>query len=143
MPDNIGYLGEWVFYQCKSLKEMTINSKDITIISKGTFQECTSLKNIILPENIHNIGKQAFYKCTSLEKINIPGHVEKIGEWAFADCTSIGSLTIPESIVSILDHAFANMTEKQKILIKRTSLAKNDWDFFWNFDCKANITWEI
>ena len=46
--------------------------------SYGCFENCTSLKEVILPEGITNIGDFAFYKCSSLAEIKLPSTLKNI-----------------------------------------------------------------
>jgi hypothetical protein len=41
----------------------------VTNISLAAFYDCSSLKEITLPENLSAIGPNAFYGCTNLDKI--------------------------------------------------------------------------
>ena len=43
----------------------------VTSIDPGTFQNCTTLKEIILPETLGSIGDGAFSGCSSLERVEL------------------------------------------------------------------------
>ncbi|MDE6289643.1 MAG: leucine-rich repeat protein, partial [Ureaplasma sp.] len=49
----------------------------------GLFMNCTSLKSVILPNNLTSIGAQAFKNCSLLNSINLPNALEDIGMGAF------------------------------------------------------------
>lgn len=66
-----------------------------------TFQNCTNLKSIILPQNVQNI-KNAFWGCSGLTKIDIPSSVQKL---ELRDLQNLSTLIIPDgvTILSIRD----------------------------------------
>lgn len=53
------------------------------------FEDCTALKQIILPGTLQTIQENAFKGCTALEEITIPSNVTAVGEGAFEGCTSL------------------------------------------------------
>ena len=84
----------------------TLDGYKVTSIGTSAFRNCTSLKNVTIPEGVTCIGESVFYRCTSLESVTIPESVTSIGESAFYRCTSLKSVTIPESVTSIDKYAF-------------------------------------
>ena len=60
-----------------------IDGKSVTSIGNSAFSNCSSLKNISIPESVTNIGGSAFDDCISLTHITIPDGVFDIGEYTF------------------------------------------------------------
>ena len=75
-------------------------------IGQGTFDHCTDLTEVVLPNGLWIIWEYAFNCCTSLTSVNIPNTVVIIGSNAFAGCSSLSSLEIPNSVTSIQQGAF-------------------------------------
>ena len=73
----------------------------VTSIGAGTFNGCTGLTSITIPNSVTSIGELAFRDCTGLTSITIPNSVTHIGGWAFYGCTNLTSVTIPNSVKSI------------------------------------------
>lgn len=67
-------------------------------IGSCIFQDCKSLKSIIIPDSVISIESQAFCGCHSLGSIHIPNSVINIGDWAFESCTSLLSIVLPDNV---------------------------------------------
>lgn len=93
--------GRWVFEYCEGLK--TFDASRFTKIDGGTFQGCTSLETVILPDMLEEIQIDAFLNCTGLKNITLPDSVSVIGEGAFAGCTSLTTINIPASLTKLGD----------------------------------------
>ena len=81
------------FYNCSSLKEISIPDSVITIGDEA-FYRCSFLKRIIIPTSVTSIGSRVFSGCASLAKIVIPDSVRSIGRWAFDGCESLKEITV-------------------------------------------------
>lgn len=109
-------IGESAFYQCISLKSVTIGN-EITNIGVGAFSGCTNLESLTILDSVTNISKSAFFMCRSLTNITIPGNVNSIGNSAFYECKSLKSVTICEGVTNIGEYAFYNSTDLINIII--------------------------
>ena len=72
----------------------------------GSFESCSSLTSVTIPNSVTSIGNYAFYKCSGLTSVTIPNSVTSIGESAFSGCSGLTSVTIPNSVTSIGSYAF-------------------------------------
>ena len=74
------------FSDCKNL--VSINLTNIVKVSgyngynRFGFENCTSLKNVVINPAMTELGYQAFYKCTSLEEIDL-SHIKAMYDGAF------------------------------------------------------------
>ena len=84
-------------------------------IGNGAFSDCTSLKEIEIPETVTHIGSEAFLNCTSLEKLTLHEGLLEIGSGAFQDCSSLKEVVIPKSVTKIDSKAFSGCTSLEKI----------------------------
>ena len=78
-----------------------IDGLPVTRIDHAAFENCTSLRNIVLPLSLNSIGVRAFNGCTRLESVAIPNGVTGIETNAFANCTSLVSFTLPKGLFRI------------------------------------------
>ena len=60
-----------------------------TTKSAGSFEGCTKLKTVKLPDTVKEIEVKAFQNCTSLESINMPKSISVIQSNVFLGCTSL------------------------------------------------------
>jgi hypothetical protein len=86
------------------------------MIGNSVFEDCTSIKEITIPESVTEIGDYAFEKCTSLEEITIHEGVTKIGKKAFNGCTSLTTVTLPAGVRN-MEHAFAENSALSTIYV--------------------------
>ena len=97
LPNTITSMGSWVFYKCSNLTTVNIPaSAELTRLPEYTFLNCTSLADIIIPDNIKTIGYSAFNGCKALTSIYIPATVTTIESNAFADCTALEKVITPD-----------------------------------------------
>lgn len=88
---------------------------EITIIGKGAFKDCISLKSINLSESVTKIGNDAFKGCISLQSVNIKKNVTEIIKGAFKGCKSLINIRIPQKTTKIGKGVFTGCTLLQSI----------------------------
>ena len=88
-----------------SIKSIVIG-EDVTSIGKFFFKGCNNLTSVTIPNSVTSIGNEAFYNCSGLTSVTIPNSVTSIGNAAFVGCTGLTSVTIPNSVTTIGESAF-------------------------------------
>lgn len=88
-----------VFWRCTSLKVISLPALE-EITDTHAFFECSRLETVDMP-NVREIPDCTFQGCTSLKSVNLP-EAEFIGEWAFAS-NGLTSVRLPE--VTFLGYA--------------------------------------
>ena len=101
----------------------------VTSIGDKTFEYCTDITDITMPDSITSIGDEAFYDCKSLTSIIIPDGVVCIDSKAFWYCDSLKSIIIPKSVESINDDAFGSSFESITVISNKVSLN------YYTFNC--------
>ncbi len=106
IPEEVTYIGNSAFQDCKNLTSVTFLGAPYTItVGNNAFQNCPNLKTINLPE-AKTIGNFAFDGCTSLEKMVLKSGTESIGEYCFRGCSSLTLIEIPDSVTYIGNGVF-------------------------------------
>ena len=78
----------------------------VTSIWGNTFNGCSGLTGIVIPDSVKSIGYKAFYNCSGLTSIVIPDSVTSIGNYVFKNCSGLTSVVIGNGVKSIGDGAF-------------------------------------
>ena len=128
--NNLTTIGEYAFYRCEKLQEVSI-PMNVTSIGRGAFSYCSgmtrfghhtncaiteiavdefygcsSLWTVYIPQKVTTIGKNAYTNCTSLRDLYMYEGLKEIGESAFSGCTKLNTVNIPNSVTTIGNSAF-------------------------------------
>lgn len=103
IEDGVTSIGDYAFFDCKNLIEITIPNS-VTTIGDSAFSGCSSLSQITIPDSVTSIDRLAFYGC-SLTEITIPNGVAFIDVLAFYACSNLAKITIenPECTIANAD----------------------------------------
>ena len=111
--NGVTTIADYTFRGCYNLTSITI-SEGITEIGYDAFEDCneltqvtfdcanigswfsgkSSIKEVILGENVKTIGDYAFSGCSGITSINIPEGVTSMGYGAFNECESLAAVHI-------------------------------------------------
>ena len=128
IPDYVTSVGDWAFYDCRSLTNITIPNST-TSIGDSAFYDCRSLTNVTIPNSTTSIGDSAFNNCRSLNSVEIGDSVTLIGDWAFYDCRSLTSIVIEGNVISIGDYAFSKCISLASVTIGDSVTSIGDYAF--------------
>ena len=108
IPETVQAIGEYAFYQCKSIKGNLVIPDATTSIGNYCFQECTFDGTLTLGTELKTIGEYAFSKCTKFTgDLIIPNSVTALGQFAFYQCSGFdGSIVIGNSVETINTYSF-------------------------------------
>lgn len=98
--------GGGAFQNCSALTTVVFEGNNLTKINHNTFNLCSNLASIQLPENITLIELNAFKDCSSLVEITLPDAVKTIEKQAFSFCTGLKKVTLGTQLESIGNNAF-------------------------------------
>lgn len=96
LPTGITYIGEYAFYACEALVNLS---------------ETTSAGKVVIPDTILEMKPNAFNGCSSVESIEISsgvGNAMMHANSAFAGCTKLRTISIGKNVTAIPEHAFDN-----------------------------------
>ncbi len=116
IPPSVETIGAGAFHRCYSLEKVTFNSGLKRIENgnwKGAFMDCTSLRELILPETLEYIGDMAFVGCSNLETILLPESINDYGSNVFAQCSGLKKvISLKNYGISTYYNLFSTSAEK-------------------------------
>ncbi len=111
----------------------------VTSIADYTFQGCTQIEEVILPEGLIQVGKfgfsgsglvrisipdtctsleaAIFSRCSKLESVKLPPTLLEIYGGMFFNCTSLKEIELPESLIKIESEAFQGCSSLESIIL--------------------------
>ena len=106
-----------LFNQCNNFKTLIIgdsirnllnqNTNDSVIdLSSNQFSNITSLRKVVIGNNVNIIGDNAFNGCNRLASVYIPNSVTYIGRYSFQNCDSLRYVEIPINVEEVAERAF-------------------------------------
>lgn len=128
IPNSVVSIGNSAFYECTSLKEVSL-SENLTSIGSKAFYGCSALGSITIPGSVVSMKGQSFYGCDALKQVNI----EDIGKWCaitfssasanplyyvnsfYMDNQLVTDLVIPDNVTSVSEYAFTNATNLESV----------------------------
>ena len=115
IPETVQTIGEYAFYQCKSLKGNLVIPDATTSIGNLCFYECSFDGLLQLGIGLEKIGVKAFTGCSGFTgNLIIPDNVRVLDRGAFAMSGFNGTLLIGNGISNISGYAFykcSNLTQ--------------------------------
>ena len=75
-------------------------------IPNECFRNCTSLKNLVVPEGVERIGDNCFRECSALEGITLPNTLNYIGTGVFYNCKALKKIDIPKNVHTLYQETF-------------------------------------
>ena len=139
---NIEKINSNTFKNANKLSKVTFN-EGLKYIGASAFENCVALKEIALPDSLHDIANSAF-KTAGLKSVNlgdgvakinseafagnknltdlyIGKNVEKLGDGAFADCAKLVAVELPASLRAFSGNAFAGCDSLVKLTLNADS----------------------
>ena len=114
----------WYFRGCSSLKRVVIHD-NITMIGDSAFFQCTNLSDIVWG-GVEYIDNWAFYGCTSLVNLELSDKITHIGDCVFDDCDNLESVKLGKGLVNIPGNIFGNCAK-----LKDVTFANNVESIGW------------
>lgn len=126
---SVGEIAGYAFARCSSLKEVII-SNEVTKIGQAAFSYCDNLEKVKLPQNLTLIEERTFVFCENLQSITLPNTLVNIGKFAFFNCNTLAEIFIPKSVLTIGEYAF-DACSSLTIYVEEEEVPKG-WAESWN-----------
>ena len=119
---NVINIDSSAFENCISLKSVLLHN-DITSIGASAFKGCASLESISIPNSVTHIDTSAFEGCSYLQSVTLSNNLIAIGSSAFKGCASLARITIPNTVTNIDTSAFENCSYLQSVTLSNNLIA--------------------
>ena len=128
---GIKKIADRAFYDCTSLREIVI-PEGVEEIGESAFSGSENniwaeigAERVVLPKSLRVIGKKAFYQCGKVKTLIIPGRVSRIEESTFFSCRWLETVSLPKDLTFIGKSAFSGCYSLQRICFAGT---KEQWE---------------
>ena len=118
MDDNISIISKATFNGCSTLKEVIL-PKNLIKIDEFAFSGCTNLTEIVIPEGTEEISTRAFADCKRLIKIILPNSIKKLGRAVFSGCENLEEVILPDTIQELPEELFLNCKKLKKVILPK------------------------
>lgn len=98
-------------------------------IPKNTFEFCSKLECVEIPEGTVEIGEKAFFGCDALEKILLPDGLSTIGNRAFSSCEALQEILLPDGLSKIGDGAFFGCSALKEVSLSPELMVLDSYAF--------------
>lgn len=123
--DNLSKINLNTFNGCSALSSIEL-PESLEKIEYNAFDDCSALKSIVIPDKVTYIGEGAFNKCTGLQEAYIGDGVTEIAAKAFAECTALKTVVIGKSIQRIGDQAFNTRSSWDQMTLEKITVLFDD-----------------
>lgn len=89
IPASVHEFGRSVFSGCRDLTSAVFLEGSSVKVLNATFDGCSSLKEVRLPDGAERLTGRTFFNCRSLVNVSLPAAVREIGENVFTYCVSL------------------------------------------------------
>ncbi len=126
IPASITTLG--TFENCTALKKVVL-PEELTAIPNNCFRNCSSLASLVLPDGITSIGTSVFSGCSSLKSVKLPSGMKTLPNGLFSGCSALLEITFPEELTAIPDNCFQNCSALETLALPSSIENIGSWVF--------------
>lgn len=108
-------LPPYSFNDCTALTTVKLPE---SITSIGTYAFAYSaLTSMQLPETVSLLGERCFFQCNKLESVNLPQALETVSDYTFSYCTALKSISFGKSVNNFGSHVFQNCQALESVTL--------------------------
>lgn len=116
---DVTQIGDYAFYCNEKIISVKV-SEGISVIGKGSFNGCSDITRIELPQSLVTIKEDAFMHCEKLQTISIPNNIQSLGKRTFSCCYNLNNVLLPSGLLSIGESAFNACSSLSSIIIPKS-----------------------
>ena len=102
-------------------------------IGDWAFYNCHSLRSLTLPEGVEEIGRAAFFDCTYLNELTLPSTMKKIADNGFAGCEKLGTMYVNALVPPTIEaKTFEDVDRATPVFVPKGTIARYQADEYWS-----------
>lgn len=113
--------------------------KHLSKINNYTFFNISTLKSIVLHDNVNELGDRCFSQ-SAIEHIDIPEGITQIPSYCFYRCENLKDVILPSTITTLKDRSFTSCDTLRSITIK--AIQAPTFDGSYHFTNTGNFATE-
>lgn len=102
VPASVTSIAAEAFAGNTQMETLVFKGNRLESIGYRAFADCTSLKEVKIPDTVTALENGAFSNCTALENVTLGTELSKIGIGAFAGCDSLEKMELAKDNVDLL-----------------------------------------
>ena len=123
IPSTVKKIHDSSFEDCRSLESVTFAGTALREIGDWAFYNCHSLKDITIPEGVTSIGKAAFFDCSHLNELTLPSTVQTIEDNAFGQCAQVKKMNVKAAVPPVVEsETFEDIDRSIPVLVPQGTL---------------------
>lgn len=130
IPSTVTSIGKFAFSGTR-IKSVTFpGNSQLTSIDNAAFYNCTSLREMLMPNTVTSVGYAAFEGCTTLQAIRFSDAITTIRDYTCSGCSALTSMHLPSNLQTIRYRSFYNTSSLRKVDIPSTVDRIYDYAFY-------------
>lgn len=130
IPSTVISIGKMAFSGTR-IKSVTFReNSQLTRINDGAFYNCSSLREVLMPNTVTYVGDAAFQNCTSLHTIIFSDALTILRDYICSDCSALTSVHLPTNLQTIRFRSFYNTSSLKKVDFPSTVDRIYDYAFY-------------
>ena len=133
IPADVTRIGESAFEDCRSMDSVVFAGNNVQEIGDWAFYNCHSLRSLTLPEGIEEIGRAAFFDCTYLNELTLPSTMKKIADNGFAGCEKMKKMYVNALVPPTIEaKTFEDVDRATTVFVPKGTIARYQADQYWS-----------
>ena len=133
IPEGVTRIGISAFEDCRSMDSVVFAGNNVEEIGAWAFYNCHSLRSLTLPEGVEEIGRAAFFDCTYLKELTIPSTMKKIADNGFAGCEKMEKMYVNALVPPTIEaKTFEDVNRATPVFVPKGTLERYQADEYWS-----------
>ena len=133
IPAGVTRIGISAFEDCRSMDSVVFAGNNVEEIGAWAFYNCHSLRSLTLPEGVEEIGRAAFFDCTYLNELTLPSTMKKIADNGFAGCEKLGRMYVNALVPPTIEaKTFEDVNRATPVFVPKGTLERYQADEYWS-----------